>query len=246
MKLKKKTNNGKVDADSPFYELIQEAYRVFKQSPTEHGVCECCMYPEIRKDFFNHGQADIPLSYINDWFFAAADIPLNKDKWRFVLPRILEVLASGEEPSSSIGIEVSLSRFATGDKKNWSEQEWAILDKFQRLFFTHFETVYDDCLDDIVCMFSIGGWSTESLFDQLYKLPIEKLVNYLWRDWCSYPNPNIWITPFWDNESIPWQFYTSDKLLDKITEYALNSKTPPELSEKAMAVSDLINSKLSV
>jgi len=80
------------------------------------------MYPKIRKDFFNHGQADIPLNYINDWFFAAADIPLNKDKWRFVLPRILEVLASGEEPSSSIGIEVSLSRFATGDKKNWSEQ----------------------------------------------------------------------------------------------------------------------------
>ena len=240
----KKSIDGKVGIDSPFYELIQEAYRVFKQSPTEHGVCNCCMCPEIREDFFNHGQKNIPLSYINDWFFAAAENPLSKDKWRFILPRVLEVLASGEEPSS-VGIEVSLSRFATGDKNNWDDEEWAVLDKFQRTFLSHSGFIYDDYIDDIICMFANAGWPVQDLFAQLHEWPMEKLVTKLWKDWCNFPNPNIWITAFWEYAYIPRQFYTSDKMFVKITDYALDNKTPPELSEKAMAVSDLINSQLA-
>ena len=155
---------GKVDKENLFYDLIQEAYVVFSQPPTEHRVCDCCMCPKIRKDFFNHKQKDIPLDYINDWFFAAADIPLSKDKWRFVLPRILEALACCEEPSTT-GIEVSLSRFSTGDKKNWNDEEWSVLDKFQRLYLSHShshshshsEQVYDDNIDDIICMFANAG-----------------------------------------------------------------------------------------
>lgn len=231
---------GKIRADNPFFNLIPKAYRVFKQAPTEHGVCECCMCPKIRKDFFSHGQENLPLSYIEDWFFAAADIPLDKSSWRFVLPRILEVLASGEEPSST-GIEVSLSRFETGNPYNWSNEEWAVLDEFQKLFLTQANLWPDECLDDILCMFATAGWQAEDLFSQVLEWPTDKLVKQLWKDWCDFANPDIWITAFWDYSYVPRQFYSSAAMLEKVTNYALAESTPPELSEKAIAVSDLMN-----
>lgn len=239
-----KAVRGKIGKENLFHDLIQEAYKVFKQSPTEHGVCDCCMSPKIRNDFFNHKQEDIPLEYINDWFFAAADMPLSKDKWRFVLPRILEVLASGEEPSTT-GIEVSLNRFSTGDIKNWNNEEWSVLDNFQRLFLVNSETIYCDPLDDIVCMFSNAGWPTMDLFTQISEWSTETLVNRLWNDWCRFPNPSIWITAFWEDEFMPRAFYTSDELLDRIVDYALHDETPHDLSEKAISISDLINSELT-
>lgn len=231
--------DGKVDSDSPFYDLVQIAYRVFKQAPTEHGVCECCMYRKIRNDFFNHGQANLPLHYVQDWFFAAADIPLNKSAWRFVLPRILEILASGQEPSN-IGIEVSLSRFDTGNASNWSKEEWAVLDAFQKLFLSESQQRIDDRLDDAVCMFASAGWSSDDLFSQVLEWPAENLVAKLWEDWCNYPNPNIWITAFWNSEQEPRAFYTSQALQEKITNFALCENTASNLSKKAIEVSDLI------
>ena len=60
---------GKISSNNPFYDVIQRAYKAFKQSPTnDHGVCDCCMYPEVQKDFFNHSQAGLPMIYLNDWF----------------------------------------------------------------------------------------------------------------------------------------------------------------------------------
>ena len=71
----------------------------------------------------------------------------------------------------------------------------------------------------------------------------ERLVKKLWNDWCKYPNPNIWITAFWEDEDIPRTFYMSDELIDRTTNYALDDNTPSELSEKAMSISDLINTE---
>ena len=234
-----KTSTGKIEKDHPFYSLIQRAYHVFKQAPTEHGVCNCCMYPEIRNDFFNHDQENLPFDYLRDWFFAAADIPLNKSSWRFVLPRTLETLASGQDPSST-GIEVSLNRFETGNPENWSSQEWAILDEFQRLYLDQANLIYDDFLDDVICMFATAGWKAENLFTQILEWPTEKIVNKFWHDWCNCRNPSIWITAFWDDESIPMKFYTSKQLIDRISNYALDENTPMELSNKAAEVSDLM------
>lgn len=239
-KNKQQALKNKVNADSPYYDLIQMAYRTFKQAPTEHGVCDCCMYPEIRIDFFNHGQANLPLHYVKDWFFAAADMPLAKDKWRFLLPRVLEVLACGEEPSDT-GIEVSLNRFQTGEMGNWNTQEWAVLDQFQRQFLAQAGDQHDHFLDDVICLFAIAGWPTDNLFEQVLTWPNNKLINKLWHDWCNCRNPSIWITAFWDDENIPRKFYTSDSLQGRINDYALSDDTPTDLANKAMAVADVIH-----
>lgn len=239
-KLKKQPSiSAKIKEGSPYYDVISRAYKVFKQEPVGLGVCDCCMYPEIQKDFLNHGQKNIPFHYMRDWFFAASDIPLNKAIWRFVLPRTLEILASGEEPAS-VGIEVSLNRFDTGDKNQWNDVEWRVLDEFQKLFLFHALEPSDDFLDDIICMFACAGWPTEDLFSQVLEYPVEKLVKRLWNDWCNFRNPDIWVTAFWDDSSIPMRFYTSEQLVEKISTYAFDGTTPEELSNKAMAVLDII------
>ncbi len=91
---------GKIGPDHPFFELIEEAYRVFESpKPTETGVCvKCCMDGKIEADFFTPPIRDMPLHYIQDWYHGAYDpegVP--KAVWEYLLPRILELLAGGED-----------------------------------------------------------------------------------------------------------------------------------------------------
>lgn len=234
-----RNTNGKIKSDSPYYDLIQRAYQVFKQQgPVDLGVCDCCMEGKIRQDFFNHGQKDLPFRYVQDWFFAAADIPLNRAIWRYLLPRILEVLASGEEPSNC-DIAVSLYRFPTGNPKQWTSKEWEVLDEFQRLFLYRVDD-HEESLDDVLCTFALAGWSTDDLFAQVDAWPVDKLINQLWNDWCRYGRPGIWTTAFWEDESIPMALYTSQALLDKIINYALSLEQDTELTDKALAIAEII------
>ena len=68
---------GKVAPGDPFFEIIEEAYRVFAYpKPKSIEVCErCCMDPDIEADFFNPPVRELPLSYVRDWYFAAYQPP---------------------------------------------------------------------------------------------------------------------------------------------------------------------------
>lgn len=234
-----KQPNGKIGENSPFFDVIQDAYRLFKQGPTEHAICDCCIDDKTRNEFFSFSQQQLPLEHLNSWFDAAAEIPMPKAAWRFVLPRIMEVLASNEDPSR-IGIEVSLNRFETGNPDNWTKEEWDVLDKFQRLLLANIDLRNEDCLDDVICMFACAGWSSDDLFSQVLELPTDRLVNKLWSDWCEHHYPSIWVTTFWKNESEAWSFYGSEALLEKVTNFALEQSTMPKVALKAMAVADTI------
>lgn len=120
--------DGKVGPDSPFYGVIEDAYRVFDcPTPMQIGVCEhCCMDGRIEKDFYNPDIRDLPLKYVRDWFFAACNPDLPKSVWGYLLPRVLEILATGGEVNY-IALEINLSRFSTGDRDMWSKQAWACL-----------------------------------------------------------------------------------------------------------------------
>jgi len=228
-----------VSSESPLFEVVQDGYRLFKQGRTDHAVCDCCMDTKTRKEFFSFSQAELPLEYLNQWFDAAAETPMPKAAWRFVLPRIMEVLASGEDPSR-IGPEVALHRFETGKPEHWTTEEWNVLDMFQRLMLRHIELRNEDCLDDIVCMFASAGWNPEDLFSQILELPTDLLVRKLWSDWCEHHYPSIWVSAFWRDESQAWKFYGSQELLEKVSNFALSENTAPDLAEKAMAVADTI------
>ena len=232
----------KVTPDHPFFELIEEAYRVFDTpKPTQTGVCVgCCMYPEIEADFLNPPIRDLPLHYLQDWYSAAYDpegVP--RHVWVYLLPRILEVLAMDEE-AATVGLEVSLKRFPTGKRENWTAEEWDVLDRFQRAYLDRELGRDKDYLDDAVCMFGIAGWPLDDLFAQIAACPTDVLVRRFHHDWCT-GRPSIWVTAFWeDAEAKVLSLYASDALHGRFLDLALDETTAQDLAEKALAVAQVI------
>ena len=233
---------GKITTNSPFFDVIQDAYAVFDyDKPSATGVCvQCCMEPEIEERFFRPDIAEMPLHYVRDWFFAACNPGLSKRIWGYLLPRVLELLACDQEPAS-VGLEVTLSRFPTGNRQQWSEAEWEVLDRFQRLYLVQSMNSRRDYLDDVLCMFGNAGWPLEDLFSQITDLPDEMIVGRLWSDWCI-GRPSVWITAFWEGggNTAAFSFYTSKAMRDRMERIALDEVTDLELAEKAMEVASVI------
>lgn len=247
---------GKVSPGHPLFEIVEDAYRVFaRPKPGSTEVCDCCMDRAIQADFFRPPIKELPLRYVQDWYFAATAVEgVTKETWAYLLPRILEILASGEDASLTAP-EVTLKRFDTGNPDNWSAKQWSVLDRFQR---TYLELKFADdgdqvlhaSLDDILCMFRLGGWPLSDLLDKVASMPDADLARRLWRDWChggqSPGNESIWITAFWeatDNTTV-FDFYTSPMLYERMAALALAGDTDPELAAKALAVANVIEANV--
>lgn len=235
---------GRVGSDSPLHPIVEEAYRVFAYpKPSTTGVCErCCMDPRIERDFHSPAIRELPLAYLRDWFFAVPTPALTREVWGYLLPRVMEVLACGESPSNA-GIELSLSRFPTGDRQRWSDAEWDVLDRFRTTFLDHGARRSEDFLDDLLCLFGEAGWSLAELLDQASAWPDELLAERLWNDWCRrLGKRDIWITAFWSgaHRARVFAFYTSRELYERMEDLGLDDGTPAALSERALAVADTI------
>lgn len=245
----------KIGPENPFFEIIEEAYRVFDcPKPLRIEVCEgCCMDPAIEADFFKPPIAELPLSYVQDWFFAAYDpeTGVAKPTWAYLLPRILEILATGEDVDNC-GLEVSLQRFPSGNSDHWSHDQWQVLDQFQRLYLKlqleragPFENSSDP-IDDVLCMFAKGGWQVEGLLDQLLGASDTVLAERFFLDWSLEhvrEYGSIWITAFWDAEGRDkvWAFYTSQAIHDRMARLALDDDVNPKLAEKAYCVANVLS-----
>ena len=226
----------------PFFDLIEEAYRVFAgPKPTDTGVCKnCCMDRKIEKDFFNPPIRGLPLSYLRDWYNGAWDPgEMPRETWSYLLPRILECLATGEEVAR-IGLEVTLDRYKTGQAGEWSAKQWSVLDRFQRQFLRRNADEDGDALDTVLCMFALGGWPVDALIDQVSAYPDAVLAGKLCADWAGSGLPYIRVTPFWKDSAEILDFYTSASLRDRMEALALDDATDPRLASKASAVVDII------
>ena len=237
----------KISVDHKFFSIIEDAYRVFAYpKPTSTDVCErCCLDARIASDFFVPPIRELPLRYVQNWFDAAySGEGVTRETWGYLLPRILEILASGEDASVT-SFEISLKRFDTGSPKKWSSGEWAILDRFQREFLRYKIESGNDALDDVICMFRLAGWPLEDLLDQVALTPDATLAQRLWHDWCRGCVPGregVWITTFWespDNTTV-FDFYTSHELYAKMEALALADDTEAELAARASAVASVI------
>ncbi len=247
MGLKHQKPGAKLAPGHAFSDLVTQAYRVFSYpTPTSTDVCRgCCMDPKIEADFFVPSIDELPLSYIRDWYFAAYDPRgVSKATWGNLLPRLLEVLACGQDVSNH-GLEVSLNRFDTGNPSNWTPAEWAVLDAFQRRFLMRAIQDGAEFLDDTLCMFSLAGWPMQGLLEQVASVPSPVLAERFWKDWCQGRAPGcegIWITAFWEGgaNTEVFDFYTSKALFDRMETLAFAEDTDPELARKALAVASVI------
>jgi hypothetical protein len=195
----------------PFFDIVQDAYRVFAfPKPPHLDVCDCCMPSQVENELLATPIRALPYRYIRDWYLAECQQhQVNRATWGYLLPRILEILVSGH-PVSEISLEISLRRFETGNPDNWNVAQWDVLDRFQRLFLQQMiegnmkNSYYlkNYCLDDVLCMFRLGGWSLESLLKQVIDTPDELLAKRFWSDWCEgYPAQStmVGVTKFWDD-----------------------------------------------
>jgi hypothetical protein len=249
----------KIEPGHPFFEIIEDAFRAFAvPPPASLGVCDCCLDEGVRRDLLTLPIADLPYRHVRDWYFAEADpAGVPRSTWAYLLPRVLEILAAGQ-PVSEISLEISLSRFETGNPANWSAAQWAVLDRFQRLYLLRAmgqreaSAIYlsGDRLDAALCMFRLGGWPLDRLLEQLDAMPDALLAERLWRDWCEsapFGREAVSLTSFWPecaaDKVRAW--YTSPGLHARMEALALADETPPDLAEQALAVAEVIAASCS-
>jgi len=202
---------GRVETASIYRPLIEEAYAVFKSpAPSDPQVCQCCLSGEMRSTFFDHGQEGLPFHYLKDWYFAEPEPTITKSLWTFLLPRVVEAILSGDDISVT-GIEPLLSRFPMGNPEHWSDPQWGVIDAFQRTVLKRADVAELDRLDDTICMFALGSWDVDALFDQVFSWNPEVLIDRLWRDWCEDCRPSIWVTAFWPDDAIPMAHWRSER-----------------------------------
>ncbi len=234
---------GRVAKDSPFFEVVERAYRVFDGPvPGSDHACTCCMDPDVKADFFAHGARGLPVAYYREWAGAAVPADLPRELWAWLLPRLLEMIASGLDVPPH-GIETVLSRYPTGDASRWSAEEWSVIDDFQRLCLHHFPFDTVSTLDDVFCMFALGGWCAEEIGAQIDALPTDRLVEHLHRDWDMGCTVEIRLCAFWPDESLPWIFWTRRALFERFFLYGMRAGTPRPLAEKALALAGCIDAE---
>lgn len=241
---KEKQPRDKIAPDHPFARTIADAYRVFSvPKPLWTGVCKnCCMDADIETDFLNPPIDEMPVTYIRDWYLAACDPGLPKGVWAYLLPRILELLAAENEEAFGLGEIGALSRFSTGAAENWKEEQWAVLDRFQRAYLDREMRREVAFIDNVLCMFGIGGWPLDDLFAQVASYPDEVLARRLWWDWCHMSRFSIPINPFWEGggNTAAFSFYTSRVLYDRMVALMIGEGTSPDVIENAANVARVI------
>lgn len=249
--------DAKVPFGHPFFEIIEEAYLVFAvPRPVDLGVWDYALDldPAFRRDFLKLPIAEMPYRCIRDWFHAPVDPPgIARSTWVYFLPRVLEIMALGRDVSD-VCLETTLKRYETGNPDNWSAAQWAVLDRFQRLYLQYAmgprednmpSSDYETQLDTVLCMFRLGGWSLDSLLEQVSAMSDAFLVDCLWRDGNLGEHScfnKMHITTFWpasDQEQV-FAFFTSPGLSERIEALALADDTPHDLADRAVAVGNVI------
>ena len=225
-----------------YFDIIQEGYREFASpKPVATGVCDCCFDPQKWVILLRPEVHAIRLESLRSWFAASYERGgVSHATWRYLLPRILEALAAGAWLDAA-GLEASLSRAETGNPDRWTPRQWRVLERFRRLYISQCLDGGRHRLDDVICMFRLGGWPLDDLLTQVAEASAQSLVKRLWRDWCADIAPgreSIWQTSFWPDHdrTLVADFYCHDRILDPVTEVALSGEVPSQISRMAIRV----------
>lgn len=216
-----------------FTDLVDQAYAAFAgTTPRRVGVCTgCCMSPEGASRLLATPVREIPLRLLSEWMDAATENDFPDAIWLHLLPRILELLAQGEDPTY-VGVEVSLRR---GRHVAMNEAQRTVLDRFQAALLAHTAEHRPDQLDAMLCMLALGGWRPEELGRQLLSLPDPVLVPAMHHAWCTG-----WMAPvstaFWEEpeRSQMMTFFTSGALYDRMEEVGLQDGPLADLAAEVV------------
>jgi hypothetical protein len=224
---------------------IEEAWQVFDQpAPGSTGVCAyCCMDPAIEADFLKRKARELPASYVRNWYFAAYASDIRQDHVAWFLPRVMEMLASGEVVAE-VGHEVVFQRLPlTGFPNEWPARMVTAVKHFSEAFFAALLSAeipnVDPDIDSWLCMFGEGGVDVGPLLAQMAALSDERLIEDLYRSWILTNRGQISVSPFWGDSPARkevWNWYISPALAARMERAAMAG------NEKALEVYDVIAS----
>ena len=203
--------------------LAQEGYERFRApTPRSLAVCTfCCMKPEVERRILSRMPRDIPLDEIQEWYGAAFGADDSADAVRWLLPRILELLAAGNLLRRG-GNEVVFDRIAlSGYPNGWSDAEAAFLERFCATLAAAVvmkpESLPElESLDECLCMIALGGIAMSPVLAALDQCPVSAVARALAPD--GFPAylgwNNYWPSGPSCDAAMAW--YTSDAMLDRM------------------------------
>lgn len=236
----------------PLAALVAEGYRRFvADRPDATGVCRgCCMDPEIEARILDWPQDAIPKTDIADWYFAASENPFPRSVARWFLPRVLELLAEGEDVAS-VGNEVALRRLAdAGFPEKWPEDDAAFLTRFgatlaeavARAQGQSDEPVGRAGLQETVCMLALGGVDVAPAIAALDALPTGLLARALAEDW-AWPRTGYFVDAFWEEgaaKDMVFGWLTGEALLERMLAHGMTENDGDPTRAAALQVAEAI------
>ena len=174
-------------------DAVGDAYRAFRRYPAPAfplDVClSCCVPDDVEKALREWPLERLTAKQFWDYNTSAKSEIQNAREVGHFVPRMLELLAEGEEIHHSL--EISLDRLGRCPDGSWNEAERAALDRFASAYFAAVLSGplafrwFDDPMS-VLLMFHIGGLSIEPLLQA-------------WLD-CEHPSSTIQYVraTYWD------------------------------------------------
>ena len=208
--------------------------------PATTGVCvNCCLDPQIEADFLNHSARDLPAAYVRDWYFAAYSPDLRFAQMGWLLPRVMQMLAEGEEVTN-LGLEVVLARLPlAGFPDAWPRDAvQAVRDFAHAYLVTACAEEGTEPLDEVLCMIGESGLPIGDFLADLDRLADDTLADMLHRSWVVDWGGKIPLSPFWSTDTsraAVWGWYTSPELYKRMMRAAENGNAQASAVAGAIA-----------
>ena len=187
--------------------VVAQAYRAFRRHAAPTGLLDvcthCCVPVEIERQLREWPMTRLTGRHFYEYNISAKSEIQPPQELGYLLPRMLELLAAGEEIHHSV--ELSLDRLGSCPKDSWNADELAVLDRFAAAYFDgvlrgdRFGNDVRRCVDEplsILLMFDIGGLAIAPLLELWLRCDhpfstMQFVEETYWRFWegRSYGNP---------------------------------------------------------
>lgn len=177
------------------------------------------MDPATERHMLGLSPADLTPAQVQEWLAAAFGGADAADALRWILPRVLDLLASGAAGTAS-GHPVALARLPlAGFPAGWTDAEVAAVTAACLHVMDRHIAERRGGLDDLMCMFSRAGMAVDPFLARLDALPDDVLADLLdierqgWRQ-TEIRQSAFWQSPADRNRVLAW--LTGWPLLDRM------------------------------
>ncbi|MBB3196863.1 hypothetical protein [Roseateles terrae] len=201
--------NNKVDAS--LQSAVADAYRVFKRyrAPKHplNACLACCLSEQTEKEMRTLPLAKLTARHFYEYNTAAKGPEQPADEVKYLLPRMLELLADGQDIHHSL--EISLRRVESCEAGSFSDTETAVLNRFALAYFRQMLTgagphgdqrLLDDTIS-VLLMFHIAGLNIEPLLALWLQLDepastVQFVQDTYWEFWKDHDISNAFATDY--------------------------------------------------